>query len=321
MCKFPYSRRRRERLFHQLWVYLLVTCGVMCLILLTLFQEKEKFVLVTETEFPIFDDPFPTTYRPPEQVVGLISDGKRDELSSSIIGPKTDADANILSILPNISLKLDPALIKSSQYHYTNIIVHFDLKGAPPKVGYFLSLLQLVADAGATGILIEWEDMFPWSGELEMVKSTNAYTVAEVQHILKKAQSLGLEVIPLVQTFGHMEWILKYEEFRFLRDDDSYPQVICLGNKKAMNLIKEAIKQVVDMHLPYGIQHFHIGADEAFKGTLYFDIIHDKAHPTAYNLGFSTDDAPWKKEGPVITTSDNGGHVAHELACVAQLVI
>ncbi|VDO75873.1 unnamed protein product [Haemonchus placei] len=74
------------------------------------------------------------------------------------------------------------------KYHYTNIIVHFDLKGAPPKVGYFLSLLQLVADAGATGILIEWEDMFPWSGELEMVKSTNAYTVKEVHHILKRAQ-------------------------------------------------------------------------------------------------------------------------------------
>ncbi|XGW05836.1 hypothetical protein V3C99_016304 [Haemonchus contortus] len=268
MCKFPYSRRRRERFFHQLWIYLLLACGVMFLILITLFQEKERFVLVSETDFPVLDDPFPTGYRPPEQVVGLTSHDKMDytdELSSSIIGPKTDADANILSILPNVSLKLDPALIRSGQYHYTNIIVHFDLKGAPPKVGYFLSLLQLVADAGATGILIEWEDMFPWSGELEIVKSTNAYTVKEVQHILKKAQSLGLEVIPLVQTFGHMEWILKYEEFRFLRDDDRYPQVICLGNKKAMNLIKEAIRQVVDIHLPYGIQHFHIGADEAFK--------------------------------------------------------
>ncbi|PIO67862.1 hypothetical protein TELCIR_10376 [Teladorsagia circumcincta] len=37
-------------------------------------------------------------------------------------------------------------------------------------------------------------------------------------------RELNLEVIPLVQTFGHLEWILKYEEFRKYRDDDRYPQ-------------------------------------------------------------------------------------------------
>ncbi|KAK5982414.1 Hexosaminidase D [Trichostrongylus colubriformis] len=107
--------------------------------------------------------------------------------------------------------------------------------------------------------------MFPWSGELEIVKNTNAYTVDEVKRILQKATDLNLEMIPLVQTFGHLEWILKFEKFRAYRDDDRYPQVICLGNKKAMDLIKMAILQVVEIHLPYGISHFHIGADEAFQ--------------------------------------------------------
>ncbi|PIO57584.1 hypothetical protein TELCIR_20998 [Teladorsagia circumcincta] len=69
----------------------------------------------------------------------------------------------------NVTVKIDPAFIGSGQYHYTNIIVHFDLKGAPPKIQYFLELLELVAKSGATGILIEWEDMFPWSGELRRV--------------------------------------------------------------------------------------------------------------------------------------------------------
>ncbi|KAK6014362.1 hypothetical protein OSTOST_20255, partial [Ostertagia ostertagi] len=41
--------------------------------------------------------------------------------------------------------------------------------------------------------------------------------------------------------------------------------VVCLGDQGAVNLIKQAIKQVVDVHLPYGIKHFHIGADEAFR--------------------------------------------------------
>ncbi|KIH54557.1 hypothetical protein ANCDUO_15296, partial [Ancylostoma duodenale] len=72
-------------------------------------------------------------------------------------------------------------------YFYTNIIVHFDLKGAPPRLSYFLQLLELVAKAGATGVLIEWEDMFPWSGALKSVRNTDAYTEKEVQTILEKA--------------------------------------------------------------------------------------------------------------------------------------
>ncbi|KIH47362.1 hypothetical protein ANCDUO_22581, partial [Ancylostoma duodenale] len=62
-----------------------------------------------------------------------------------------------------------------------------------------------------------------------------------------------------------MEWILKYEKFRKFRENDDYPQVICIGDDKAVDIVREAIRQVVRIHRPYGIKHFHIGADEAFE--------------------------------------------------------
>lgn len=148
---------------------------------------------------------------------------------------------------------------------YKNVVIHFDLKGAPPKVDYFLDLLRLIAKGGATGILLEWEDMFPWTGKLEQFKNTDAYSESDVDMILSEATKLKLDVIPLVQTFGHLEWILKYEEMRKYRENDAYPQVLCLGNEEGVEFVREMIRQVAKKHAKYGIPFFHIGADEAFE--------------------------------------------------------
>ena len=55
-------------------------------------------------------------------------------------------------------LKLNLALIQLvfqlQGAFYENIFVHFDLKGAPPRVSYFVNLLKLVANSGATGMMI-----------------------------------------------------------------------------------------------------------------------------------------------------------------------
>ncbi|KIH58870.1 hypothetical protein ANCDUO_10915 [Ancylostoma duodenale] len=58
------------------------------------------------------------------------------------------------------------------------------------------------------------------------------------------AESLGLSVIPLVQTIGHLEWILKTKEFSNLRENASYPMVACIGDPSALELILDSVNQV-----------------------------------------------------------------------------
>ncbi|VDP11399.1 unnamed protein product [Onchocerca flexuosa] len=114
-------------------------------------------------------------------------------------------------------------------------------------------------------ILLEWEDTFPFNGILADNRNSDAYTVEEVRDLLKTAKSLNLEVIPLVPTFGHLEWILKVERFRQYRQNDMFPQVICLADNDGVSIVLEAIRQVAQFHQPFGIKYFHIGADEAFQ--------------------------------------------------------
>ncbi|CAK5094314.1 unnamed protein product [Meloidogyne enterolobii] len=59
--------------------------------------------------------------------------------------------------------------------------MHFDFKGAPPKPSYFISLLPLLQNMGFNGLLIEWEDMFPYKGRLANAINGDAYTMDEVR--------------------------------------------------------------------------------------------------------------------------------------------
>ncbi len=81
-------------------------------------------------------------------------------------------------------------------------MIHFDLKGAPPRVDYLVKVLRLAKELGATGVLMEYEDMFPFEGRLQVIRAANHYTKDDLRTILKACDELSLEVMPLVQTFG-----------------------------------------------------------------------------------------------------------------------
>jgi len=100
-------------------------------------------------------------------------------------------------------------------------LVHLDLKGAPPLVSYLERLFPLLKQIGATGLLIEYEDMFPYYDTLSNVPALNAYNTSQISNILHYAEINGLKVIPLIQTFGHLEFVLKLEQYRELREIDS----------------------------------------------------------------------------------------------------
>ena len=67
-------------------------------------------------------------------------------------------------------------------------------------------MYQLFTKWGATGIIIEWEDCFPFKNDFEII-TNKFYSVDNAIQILQDARDAKLEVIPLFQTFGHLEVI------------------------------------------------------------------------------------------------------------------
>lgn len=160
---------------------------------------------------------------------------------------------------------LDSGLVDERRNNFSfngHRIVHLDLKGAPPQVLYYEDLFPLLRTLGATGILIEYEDMFPYYGILSDISAHNAYKTSDIKHILKIASNNKLEVIPLIQTFGHLEFILKLENFSYLREVPKYPQVVCPTHNDTFPVLTTMIDQVMELHP--NIKYLHIGCDEVY---------------------------------------------------------
>ena len=115
--------------------------------------------------------------------------------------------------------------------------VHLDLKGAALKIDYYEQLFPFLKKLGATGLLIEYEDMFPFADHLAVIQHGLAYTKNDIQQILHLAEANKLEVVPLLQVYGHLEYVLKLKEFMHLREDRRYPQVITPCLEESYKLI------------------------------------------------------------------------------------
>jgi len=138
--------------------------------------------------------------------------------------------------------------------------VHLDLKGLPPTPERMVELFKLFAEMRYNVVLVEWEDTFPWTVD-ERFRSPTVYSREDIALFAQTAESLKLELIPLVTSLGHMETPLSVPGYEHLREIPDFEAGLNPLAPGARDLIQSMVDDVLKL-LP-NVKRFHLGGDEA----------------------------------------------------------
>jgi hexosaminidase len=138
---------------------------------------------------------------------------------------------------------------------------HIDLRIQVMKMPALMELARHLHEEGINTIIMEWEGSYPYNKE-SIISNELAYSRADVKSFIDYCEKLEIDVIPLQQTFGHVEYILRHYRYAELREDPKDFSQVCPSElTKDSVLFTNLIKDMISLHQsPY----VHIGGDETF---------------------------------------------------------
>ena len=140
--------------------------------------------------------------------------------------------------------------------------MHLDLKTQMHNFDYILRIVDRLAELKYNTLLIEWEDKFPYSRRPEVVHP-DALNREQVAKLKAHCAKYAIEIIPLVQTFAHLEFALSLDRYASLRETADYSGEICPMKPEAMELVRDLVRDIVAGH-PES-RYIHLGADESWR--------------------------------------------------------
>jgi len=139
--------------------------------------------------------------------------------------------------------------------------VHLMLSCQTPTFAYLKSFIKRISRYKINTILLEYEDKFPYKSH-PAIRHKDALTSEEISGLISEAQKRHIEIIPLVQWFAHVKYILKHEEYSYLREKPLDPYQFCPSNEQSFKLFTELASEVMAAHKDS--KYFHIGGDETY---------------------------------------------------------
>jgi len=138
---------------------------------------------------------------------------------------------------------------------------HLDLRIQIMTIKALKLFVDEITMIGLNTIVMEYEASYPFKKH-PLISNALSYTEKEIDEFLKYCKQKNIDVIPLQQCFGHVEFILRHEKYASLRENNLEISQICpIKEKEAKKLFEDLFSELVAKHdSPY----FHIGGDETY---------------------------------------------------------
>jgi hypothetical protein len=138
---------------------------------------------------------------------------------------------------------------------------HLDLRIQVMTMDALKNLALKLNKSGINTLIMEWEGTYPFQKH-PLIPNRYAYSKEQVVSFIKYCNSLSIDVIPLQQSFGHVEYILRNERYKNLREDrKDYSQVCPLEAKGDSALFTDLYTELASTH---SSNYIHIGGDETY---------------------------------------------------------
>ena len=158
---------------------------------------------------------------------------------------------------------------------------HMDMRYGFPRTERLLEILEELSAARFSTFLLEYENRFPFTRHAD-VSDPAHYSPEDLRRIQEKAAELYIEIIPLQQTIGHLEYLLKLPAYYPLREMREFPSTpapygfsptgwkhfndideICASREEAYAVVESLLDDVMAAHP--ASRYVHLGCDEAWN--------------------------------------------------------
>ncbi|KAG0338273.1 hypothetical protein BG004_007291 [Podila humilis] len=154
--------------------------------------------------------------------------------------------------------KTNSLLNYSEKSCFDNLAVMIDCsRGGVLKQSSVFSMLRNCALMGLNMLQLYTEDTYQIEGETFFGYLRGGYSRQELMNIDDYADAFGIELVPCIQTLGHLGQILQWPKYHIYRDTNE----VLLGNwDETYNLIE---KMITTISASLRSKKIHIGLDEA----------------------------------------------------------
>jgi hypothetical protein len=125
------------------------------------------------------------------------------------------------------------------------------------RIGAVRKLIRHFALMGINQLMLYMEDIYEIPGEPVFGYFRGGYSQEELRGIDRYAASFGIEVVPCIQTLGHLEQVLQWPCYSHLKDTNG---VLLTGEAETDVFVE---KMITAASAPFRSKRIHIGMDEA----------------------------------------------------------